>query len=179
MHPRARNRLVAVEERLALPEGIEDDSHGTHVQRMRTDPHQVVQDAGDLVEHHADVAGADGGLDAQHLLDGQHVGVLVAHHGHVVETVHVGQRLQVGALLGQLLGGPVQQADVRVGTLHDLAVHFQHQAQHAVGRRVLRPEVQGVVLDLGHVRLTARCAWYRLRTGLRGRRAARSRAARW
>jgi hypothetical protein len=52
--------------------------------------------------------------------------------------------------LGQLLGGAVQQPDVRVGALDDLAVEFQHQAQHAVRGRVLRTEVQGVVLDLGH-----------------------------
>jgi hypothetical protein len=44
----------------------------------------------------------------------------------------------------------VQQADVRVGALDDLAVQFQHQAQHAVRGRVLRAEVQRVVLDLGH-----------------------------
>jgi hypothetical protein len=64
-----------------------------------------------------------------------HVGVLVAHHRHVVETVHVGHRLQEGARLGQLLGAAMQQADVRVGALDDLAVEFQHQAQHAVRRR--------------------------------------------
>jgi hypothetical protein len=36
----------------------------------------------------------------------------------------------------------VQQADVRVGALDDLAVEFEHQAQHAVRGRMLRPEVQ-------------------------------------
>jgi hypothetical protein len=50
-----------------------------------------------------------------------------------------------GLALGQLLGGAVQQADVRVGPLDDLAVQLQHQAQHAVRRRVLRAEVQRVV----------------------------------
>mgnify|MGYP003339866863 CR=1 FL=1 len=36
------------------------------------------------------------------------------------------------------------------GELHDLAVELQHQAQHAVGGRMLRTEVQGVVLDFCH-----------------------------
>jgi hypothetical protein len=49
----------------------------------------------------------------------------------------------------------VQQPDVRVGALDDLAVEFQHQAQHTVRGRVLGPEVQRVVLDLGHVRAPA------------------------
>ena len=52
--------------------------------------------------------------------------------------------------LGELLGGAVQQADVRVGALDDLAVELEHQAQHAVRRRMLRPEVQRVVADLSH-----------------------------
>src|SRR3546814_15110120 len=48
----------------------------------------------------------------------------------------------------EFLGAPVQQADVRVGALHDFAVHFQDQAQHAMRGRVLRAEVHGVVADL-------------------------------
>ena len=51
---------------------------------------------------------------------------------------------------GELLGGAMQQADVRVGALDHLAVELEHEAQHAVRRRVLRAEVQRVVLDLGH-----------------------------
>jgi hypothetical protein len=103
----------------------------------------VVEQPRDLGEHHADVLGAQRHLDAQQLLDGQAVGVLVAHHRHVVEPVHVGQRLDVGLALGQFLGGTVQQADMRVGALHHLAVEFQHQAQHAVRGRVLRVRNSG------------------------------------
>ncbi len=44
----------------------------------------------------------------------------------------------------------VQQADVRIGALHDLAVELEHQTQHPVRRRMLRPEVQRVVLDVCH-----------------------------
>ena len=91
-----------------------------------------------------------GSLDAQQAFDGQDVGVLVAHHRHVVEPVHVADRLVEGLRLGELLGTPVQQPDVRVGLLHDFAVHLQHQAQHAVRRRMLRTEVHRVVADLVH-----------------------------
>src|SRR5690606_39428377 len=51
---------------------------------------------------------------------------------------------------GQLFGGPVQQADVRIGALDDVAVELEHQAQHAVRGRVLGAEVQSVVLDFCH-----------------------------
>jgi hypothetical protein len=95
-----------------------------------------------LVEHDADVLGAQRHLDAEQLFHRQAVGVLVAHHRDVVETVQVGQGLQPGARLGQLLGGAMQQADMRIGANDDFAVEFQHQAQHAVRRRMLRTEVE-------------------------------------
>jgi hypothetical protein len=38
---------------------------------------------------------------------------------------------------------------MRVGTLDHLAVHLEDEAKHAMGRRVLRPEIQGEALDLG------------------------------
>ena len=117
---------------------------------MRPQPQQVVQDAGDLVEHHPDVLGAQGHLDAGELLDRHHVGVLVRHHRHVVEPVHVGHRLQERLVLGEFFGRAVKQPDVRVGPLDHLAVELQHEAQHAVRRRVLRAEVQRVVADLCH-----------------------------
>jgi hypothetical protein len=117
---------------------------------VRAQPHQVVQEARDFVEHDADVLGAHRHGNAEQLFDRQHVGVLVGHHRHVVETVHVRHRLQVGAGFGQLLGAAVQQADVRVGALDHFAVELEHQAQHAVRGRVLRTEVQGVVLNFSH-----------------------------
>src|SRR5690606_31134031 len=54
-------------------------------------------------------------------------------------------------------------ADVRIGALHDLAVHLQDQAQHAMRGRVLRAEVHGVVADflarLGRVAGEGAAGW--------------------
>jgi hypothetical protein len=36
----------------------------------------------------------------------------------------------------------MQEADVRVATLDDLAVELENQPQHAVRRRMLRPEIE-------------------------------------
>jgi hypothetical protein len=129
--------------------------HGADVEGVRADPHQVVQHARDLVEHDADVLRAQRHVDADQLLDRHHVGVLVAHHRHVVEAIHVRHALQERARLGELLCGAMQEADVRVRPLDDFAVQLEHQPQHAVGRRMLRAEVHGVVADLGHQRLPA------------------------
>ncbi len=56
-------------------------------------------------------------------------------------------------MLGELLGRAVQQADVRIGALDDLAVELEHEPQHAVRRRVLRAEIHRVVADLSHLAL--------------------------
>jgi hypothetical protein len=123
----------------------------------------MVQDARDLVEHHAHVLRADRHLDAEQPLDREHEGVLVTHHRDVVEPVHVRQVLEVGPVLRKLFGSSMQQANMGIGALNDFAVELKHQAQHAVRRRVLRPEIQRVVADLRHPGLRrnglrARCA---------------------
>lgn len=65
-------------------------------------------------------------------------------------NIRVAQHLQVGFVLDELLGAAVQQPDVWVALLDGLSAQLQHQAQHAVGRRVLGAEVDGQV---GHVLL--------------------------
>ena len=52
-------------------------------------------------------------------------------------------------MLDELLCAAVQKADMRVDALDDLAVKLQHQAQHAMGRRVLGPEIDREIADLG------------------------------
>ena len=139
VHARARDRLVDVHQFFALAERVQEHRHRAQIERVRADPHQVIQDAGDLVEHGADVLRALRRLDAQQGLDRAHVGVLVAHHRHVVEPIHVADRLVERLGLGQLLGAAMQQADVRIGAHDGLAVHL-----HAPGAaRRARPDAAG------------------------------------
>ena len=107
----------------------------------------VVQNPRDLEEHDANDRRAARYLDIEQLLDGERVAMLGGHHGDVVQTVHVWQRLLVVFVLNQLLCAAVQEADVRISAADRLAVQFQHQAQHAVGGRMLRAEVEGEILD--------------------------------
>ena len=86
----------------------------------------------------------------EQLFDRQDVGVLVAHHRDVVEPIHVADRLIERLALRQLLGRAMQEPDVRIGLLNDLAVHLEHQAQHAVRGRMLRAEVHRVIAYLSH-----------------------------
>ena len=43
--------------------------------------------------------------------------------------------------LSPIFSKPEEEADVRNGVRHPLAVEFQHQVQRGMRRRVLRPEI--------------------------------------
>ena len=75
--------------------------------------------------------------------------MLLVHRRHIVEPVEIGQRLQIVLVFDQLLGAAVEQTDMRIGAVDDLAIQFQHQPEHAMRRRVLRPEIEGEAADGG------------------------------
>lgn len=108
----------------------------------------MVQDARDLAKQGPDPLGSLGDLDVQELLDGEGEALLVGHHGDVVEAVEVGQGLQIGLVLDQLLGAAVQEADVGIGADDLLAAELENKTQDAVGGGMLGAEVDGVVADL-------------------------------
>ena len=54
-------------------------------------------------------------------------------------------------MLDQLLGAAMEKPDMRIDALHNLAIELEHQAQHAVRRRVLRSEIDGEVAQLSLV----------------------------
>ncbi len=144
---RAGRSLVEHHQLLTLLEAPKRGREGADVHGLGRDVQDVAEHPADFAEQHANDLAALGHLDLQQLLDGEHVGVLLVHRGHIVEAVEVGDGLEVGARLHQLLGAAVQQADVRIDPLDHFPVQLQHQAQHAVGRGVLRAEVD---VELAH-----------------------------
>ena len=84
-------------------------------------------------------------LDAEQLFGREAEGMLLVHRRDVIEPVEIRDRLQVGLVLDQLLGAAMQQADMRIDALDHFAVELQHEAQHAVRRRMLRPEIDGEI----------------------------------
>ena len=127
------------------------------IQRVGRHVQQMVQHARDLGEQHADPLPALRHLDAEQLLGRQCEGVLLAHRRDVIEPVEIRHRLHVGLVFDQLLGAAMQQADMRIGAFHHLAVHFQDQPQHTMRRRVLRAEVDRVAVDLDHAARGGTC----------------------
>ena len=74
----------------------------------------------------------------------------------VIEPVEIRDRLRVGLVLDQLLGAAVEQPDMRIDPLDDLAVELHDEAEHAVRGGMLRAEVDRVVLDRDVARLRVR-----------------------
>ena len=75
--------------------------------------------------------------------------MLLVHRRDIIQAVEIGDRLQIGLVLDQLLGAAMQQADMRIHAGDDLAVQVQDQAQHAMRRRMLRPEIDGQLRFVG------------------------------
>ncbi len=156
VHAAAGGALVEHHQLLALLEAPQRRGERADVHGLRGDVEQVGEQAADLGIEHADQLGALGHLQLEQLLAGQAEGVLLVHRRDVVEPVEVADRLQVGLVLDQLLGAAMQQADVRIDALDHLAVQLQHQPQHAVRGRMLRPEVDVEVADFGFWHLRSR-----------------------
>jgi hypothetical protein len=99
-----------------------------------------------------------GNRDAEKPFGGEAERVLLVHGRHIVEPVEIGQRLQVCLVLDQLFGAAVEEADVGINALDDLTIKLKHKAKHAVGCRVLGPEVEGEIADSGfHGGASCRC----------------------
>src|ERR1700761_5214166 len=69
--------------------------------------------------------------------------MLLIDRRDIVEPVEIRNRLEIGLVLDQLFGAAVEQADMRVDPLDHLAVKLEHQPQHAMRGRMLRPEIDG------------------------------------
>ncbi len=90
-------------------------------------------------------------LELEQLLERHVQRLLVGHRRDVVVLVDDRGDLHVRELLAELLDRAVQVADVRRRLDDDLAVEEQVHPEHAVRRRVLRPEVQQHQLGFGVV----------------------------
>lgn len=126
----------------------------------------------DYVVGTSDPLRAKWSLDIEQFLHSQRVSLLIAHHGDIVQAVKVGEglvhrrrgrkreafaqkpkpqttdgrlNLQVRLVLDEFLRAAVQQTNVGVALLHRLSAELHDQAQHAVGRRMLRAKVDGQV----------------------------------
>ena len=143
--PRAADLLEQLEQPLAGLEHVEEDGERAQLHGRGAEAGQVVGDARDLADDHADVLRALGDLlgDAHQLLDRHRVADVVEHRRDVVEAIGVGEDLRPGRALRLLLEAAVQVADLDVGARDPLPLDLQHHAHRAVHGGVRRAHVEG------------------------------------
>ena len=140
--PVAGDLLEEVEQVLALAEGVgERRTEDAQVGAEGAEEHEVAANAVELRQDDADVLGPLRRHQARQLLNGLHVAELGVELRQVLGAVLVADGLPVVHVLGQLLGAAVHVSDVRDEVDDLFAVDDQHHAEDAVGRRVLRSDV--------------------------------------
>ena len=143
-------RLEQAQRVLALAPAVDHHRHRAEVHAVGGLEQEVRRDAVELDEQHADPHRPLGELEVEEPFDREREHQLVRQRRRVVHARHVGGALHVGELLTGLLHAGVQVADDGLGPQHGLAVELHHDAQHAVGRRVLGPHVEDHrVVDVG------------------------------
>jgi len=115
MHASAADCLIHIHQIFALAKCKQHHGHSSAVNCGGSNPQQMVQHSRNLGEHDPNVLSALRNLQPQHFFQCKTVGMLVAHHRHVI--------------------------NMWIRPLNDLAIQFEHQTQYAVRCRVLRPEV--------------------------------------
>src|SRR5690606_8200875 len=135
-------------QRLTLDKAPQHRRRRADVHGLRADVHEVVEDAGNFAEENTDILCTLRHLALQQLFGCEHEGMLLTHRRDIIETVEIGHRLHIGLVFDQLLGAAMEEADMRINPLDHLAVQLHHEAQHAVRRRMLRAEIERVILDL-------------------------------
>ena len=153
VHAAAAGALVEHHQLLAFLEAPERRRQRADIHGLRGDVEEMREETADLGIKHADQLAADRHRHVDQLLDGEREGMLLIHRRDVIEPIEIGHRLEIGLVLDQLLRAAMEQANMRIDAVHDLAVELEHETKHAVGRRMLRSEIDGelAVFDLFHV----------------------------
>ena len=148
--PRAAVLLEQVEDQLALAERIEEHRHRADVHRVGAQPEAVAGNPLELAENRPHVARAARHLDRHQLLDRLAVADVVGRGRHVVHPVGQQDDLRPVAVLAQFLDAAVEVADHDLGVDDLLAIEPQHDPQHAVRARMLRPHVDHQLVGVEH-----------------------------
>src|ERR1700722_6590829 len=148
VHARPAGAFVEDHQPLALLESPENRRQRADVHRLGRDLQEMRKEAADLAIKDTDKLGPSRNRDAEQPLDRERICVLLIHRRDIVEPIEIGHVLQVGARLHELFSAAMQEADMRVDPLDHLAVELEHQAQHAMRSRMLRPEVDREVAEV-------------------------------
>ena len=141
-HALAGYRFKEPENLLAFAEGIEEDREGANIHGVRAEPDEMRIQPAQLGEQHANPLRALGDFKVEELFDGQAITEIVGERIEVIDAVGERNHLLIELGLAGFLDAGVQIADLGADADDDFAVELDHQAQHAMGRRVLRAHIE-------------------------------------
>ncbi len=141
-HPLAGDVLVNLHDLFALAEAVEEDGHRAEIDGVGAEPDEVRSDARQLGEQHANVLRALGDFDSEKLFGREAEGEIIRERREIVDAVGERDALRIRFRFAGFLDARVQVADHGLGGEDGLAVELEDHAQHAMGRRVLRPHVE-------------------------------------
>ena len=58
--------------------------------------------------------------------------MLLVHRRDVIKPIEISDRLRIGFVLDQLFSAAMEQSNMRIDALYNLAIKFQDEAQNAV-----------------------------------------------
>ncbi len=137
----AANFLEQIENHFTLAECVKEGAKCAEIQAISAHAHQVAGDAVHLGDDNANDLRFLGNLHAAQLFHGHGIAEVHVHPGQVIHAVGVGNELDGRHVFADLLGTAVQIPQVRRDFGNDFAVRAQHEPQHAMRARMLRPHV--------------------------------------
>ncbi len=141
-HPLAGDKLENIQKFFALAETVEEHGHRAQIQRVRSEPDQMRSDARQFRQQNAGIFRARRRLDLEQLFHREAVAQIIGERREVIQPVGDRDGLRIGQRFAAFFDSGVQVADFGPRFDDRLAIQFEHHAQNAVRRRVLRPHVE-------------------------------------
>ena len=140
--------LHTVQHMLTVAHAIQEGSQGTQVLSHTRGVQQVRIQTLQLVHDGTDILDTVGELHAHGLFNHTYQCMTVLHGTQIVQTVGQCQCLRISHSLPHLLDTTMDITKVWIDALHGLTVEYSLQAQHTMGSRVLRTDVNHIVVGL-------------------------------
>ena len=140
-----------IENQLPFPETVEESGKRTEVHAQCREKQKVRRYTHELVHHRADILGTLGHFELHGIFDThtQSMSVLVSRE--VIETVGHVQGLGISHSLPQFFDTPVYISAMYIDFLYDLAFERGTETQYAVRSRVLRTDIDDIIVFLENV----------------------------
>ena len=111
-------------------------------------PEEMRGNALQLGHNDPDHTGTLGNLNPQHFFNREHITEVVAHAGEIIHAVCVVDKILVALVLTGFFKTTVQITQIWVNIHHIFAIQLDHQAQNAVGARMVWPHIDDHVFTI-------------------------------